>query len=49
VLSPLPHADLVIIEGADHSFRVPARSGRRTADVLGELAGSVAAFASRVA
>jgi hypothetical protein len=49
VLSPLPHADLVVVDGADHSFRVPARSGRRTADVPGELADAVGAFASRLA
>jgi predicted alpha/beta-hydrolase family hydrolase len=50
VLRPLaPRAELVVIDGADHSFRVPARSGRRTADVPAELAAAVAAFASRAA
>jgi uncharacterized protein len=48
VLRPLSRAELVIIDGADHSFRVPARSGRRPADVLGELATAVVAFASRL-
>lgn len=49
VLAPLaPRAELHIIDGADHSFRVPARSGRRAADVIGELADAVAAFAARL-
>jgi predicted alpha/beta-hydrolase family hydrolase len=49
VLEPLaPRAELHIIDGADHSFRVPARSGRRAADVIGELSDAIAAFAARV-
>jgi len=47
-LQPLgPRAELIIIDGADHSFQVPARSGRRPGDVLGELAAAVADFAER--
>ncbi|HWM85460.1 MAG TPA: alpha/beta family hydrolase [Kofleriaceae bacterium] len=49
VLAPLaPRAELHVIDGADHSFRVPARSGRRAEDVIGELAAAVSDFASRV-
>ncbi|HTE50302.1 MAG TPA: alpha/beta family hydrolase [Kofleriaceae bacterium] len=42
-----PLAELSLVDGADHSFRVPARSGRRAADVIGGLADAIAAFASR--
>jgi uncharacterized protein len=49
VLRPLARAELIIVDGADHSFRVPASSGRRAHEVMGELASAVAAFASRVA
>ncbi len=38
VLQGLPQARLHVVEGADHAFHVPARSGRRDADVLHELA-----------
>jgi hypothetical protein len=38
-------ARLVSIEGADHAFRVPARSGRTDADVLREIADALAAWA----
>ena len=50
VVRPLePPAELVVIDGADHSFGVRASSGRRAADVLAGLADAVAGFASRVA
>jgi uncharacterized protein len=49
VLRPLRNAELLLIDGADHLFRVPASSGRTTDDVFGELAAAVVAFASRVA
>jgi uncharacterized protein len=39
------HATLKKVEGADHSFHVPARSGRKDADILRELADAVAAWA----
>ncbi len=39
-------AKLVAIEGADHSFHVPARSGRTDAQALGELLDALAGFAS---
>ena len=32
-----PHATLKTIEGADHSFHVPVRSGRTDGEVLEEL------------
>jgi hypothetical protein len=39
-------ATLHEIEGADHGFHVPARSGRKDADVLDELADRLAGWAS---
>lgn len=41
-------ATLHVVEGADHSFEVLKRSGRTSADVLEELAGTIAAWAERV-
>jgi predicted alpha/beta-hydrolase family hydrolase len=38
-------ATLHEIDGADHSFHVPARSGRKDSDVLDELADRLAAWA----
>lgn len=37
-------ATLHLVEGADHSFHVPARSGRRDADVRHELLAALAAW-----
>ena len=42
-------ATLKLFEAADHSFHVPARSGRKDADVLGEMMDTLAAWAQRVA
>jgi uncharacterized protein len=39
-----PRATLHLIDGADHSFHVLKRSGRTDADVLQELARTIAAF-----
>jgi hypothetical protein len=39
-----PRAALHAIDGADHSFHVLKRSGRTDADVLRELARTIAAF-----
>lgn len=39
-----PRATLHVAEGADHSFHVLARSGRRDADVMEELADRAAAW-----
>jgi predicted alpha/beta-hydrolase family hydrolase len=37
-------ASLHLIDEGDHSFRVPARTGRKAADIHGELAGALAAW-----
>jgi len=49
LLSPITaalgaRATLHVIDGADHSFHVLKRSGRTDADVLDELASTVAAW-----
>jgi uncharacterized protein len=41
-------ATLHLFDGADHSFHMPARSGRKDADVLGEVMDALAAWAERV-
>lgn len=41
-------ATLKLFEGADHSFHVPARSGRKDADILLELLDEAAAWMTRV-
>jgi predicted alpha/beta-hydrolase family hydrolase len=41
-----PRARLHVIEGADHGFRVPKRSGRSPDEVIEELAGEIERFAS---
>ncbi len=38
-------ATLVLLEAADHSWRVPARSGRKDADVMAEALDALAAWA----
>ena len=40
-----PRATLRIVEGADHAFRVPKRSGRTDEEVLDELAEAVSVWA----
>jgi predicted alpha/beta-hydrolase family hydrolase len=40
-----PRAHLHVIEGADHGFHVPKRSGRADADVVEEIADEVGRFA----
>jgi len=42
VLARLPRATLHTIEGGDHSFRVPRRSGRADVDVWGDMVGVTA-------
>jgi len=42
VLATLPRALLHTIEGGDHSFRVPRRTGRRDEDVWDEIVGVTA-------
>jgi pimeloyl-ACP methyl ester carboxylesterase len=39
-----PIAKLVLFDDADHSFHVPARSGRKDAEVLAELADGLAGW-----
>ena len=41
-------ATLRLFEGADHSFHVPARSGRRDADVLSDVLDAFAAWAAQL-
>ncbi len=41
-------ATLHIVDGADHSFHVPARSGRSQVEVIGELAGVAAAWTGKL-
>jgi len=43
------HASLRVFENADHSFHVPARSGRRDADVRREMLDALAAWILTVA
>ena len=40
-------ATLHLVDGGDHSFRVPRRSGRADADVLSELVGAIVEWATR--
>jgi hypothetical protein len=40
-------AELVGIKNGDHSFKVPARSGVKAQDVLGDAFDAVAAFVKR--
>ncbi len=54
LLAPLcarlgPRATLRFFEDADHSFRVPARSGRTAAAVMAELVAALAAWIEAVA
>lgn len=41
-------AELQVVEGADHSFRVLKRSGRSDAEVLVEVADAIAAWTARI-
>ncbi|HYK82616.1 MAG TPA: alpha/beta family hydrolase [Gemmatimonadales bacterium] len=43
-----PRATLHLVDGGDHSFRVPKRTGRTDDAVMAELADAVAAWAARV-
>jgi predicted alpha/beta-hydrolase family hydrolase len=44
-----PRARLHVVEGADHAFHVLVRSGRTDAQVLGELADTMAQWMAQVA
>src|SRR6266404_4636123 len=39
-----PHATLILAQDADHAFHVPARTGRKDADVLAEILDAAAAW-----
>jgi predicted alpha/beta-hydrolase family hydrolase len=41
-------ATLVVVDEADHSFRVPKRTGRSAADIFAELAAAVADWSTRL-
>jgi predicted alpha/beta-hydrolase family hydrolase len=43
------HATLTLFEGADHSFHVPAKTGRKDAEVRSEVLDALAAWARKVA
>jgi uncharacterized protein len=43
------HATLTLFEGADHSFHVPAKTGRTDTQVRSEVLDTLAAWAKRVA
>jgi predicted alpha/beta-hydrolase family hydrolase len=43
-----PRATLHLVEGGDHSFGVPKRSGRTPADVLDELVGTLVQWARSI-
>ena len=45
LVAGIPYATLKVFEGADHSFHPPKSSGRADADVLGEIAETVSAWA----
>jgi len=47
ILEDLRDAALHVVEGADHSFHVPKRSGRTDAEVIAELARTFAQWAQR--
>jgi hypothetical protein len=49
VMARLPHATLHPIEGGDHSFRVPRRSGRADAEVWAEVVTATARWLASVA
>jgi predicted alpha/beta-hydrolase family hydrolase len=44
-----PKATLKLMEEADHSFHIPARTGRKDAEVLSEMLDALAAWVERVA
>jgi predicted alpha/beta-hydrolase family hydrolase len=45
VVALLPRATLHVVEGADHSFEVPKKTGRSLADTLDDLAATIAGWA----
>jgi predicted alpha/beta-hydrolase family hydrolase len=49
LVKKLPDATLHLIPGGNHSFRVPAAAGRKEADVMAELADTLAAWIDGIA
>jgi uncharacterized protein len=47
VCDALPRATLHVVDGADHGFHVPRRSGRDDDAVIGELADVAAGWMER--
>lgn len=45
IVNRLPRATLHVVEGADHSFAVPKKTGRTLTDTLRDLAATVATWA----
>ncbi len=43
-----PSATLHLVDGADHSFHVPARSGRNDGEVMREILDALAAWAAKI-
>ena len=48
VLGGLPNATLVVVEDADHSFRVPRRTGRSEEAVRAEIVATVASWLKKL-
>jgi hypothetical protein len=49
ILEPLaPRAELVILEGADHSLRIPARAARGAPPIIDRLAELAAHWIARI-
>jgi len=44
-----PRATLTLFDEADHSFHVPARTGRKDADVRAEMADALAGWVAKIA
>jgi predicted alpha/beta-hydrolase family hydrolase len=48
IVRRLPSAEMVIVAGADHSFRVPKQSGRSDEETMADLVATTAAWMDRV-
>ena len=48
VVQGLPRATLHVLDGADHSFRVPKKSGRGSGDAIAELARVLAQWIAKL-
>jgi uncharacterized protein len=45
IVERLPRATLQVVDGADHSFEVPKRTGRSLTDTLDDLAATISRWA----